>query len=141
MAPFLWIWRLDPTGPSVMVALFGIATIFLLYKVVKGMFGQLPAFIASSIYAISPVVISQSRSSWNPNVVPFFSLLLIYLLYHAVENRKPKGDWYTAALFIFILICGYGCLVSYLLENQKRYPSVRLRYSRNHHRHFSILGI
>src|SRR3989338_5083451 len=26
MAPFLWLFKLDPVGPAVMVALFGIAT-------------------------------------------------------------------------------------------------------------------
>src|SRR3990167_7861846 len=32
MVPFLWIWRLDPTGPAVMVALFGVATVYLVYR-------------------------------------------------------------------------------------------------------------
>src|SRR3981081_4139671 len=26
MAPFLWLWHLDPVGPAIMVALVGVAT-------------------------------------------------------------------------------------------------------------------
>src|SRR3989304_5159037 len=38
MLPFLFLWRLDPVGPAVMVALFGIATIYLVYRVGKDFF-------------------------------------------------------------------------------------------------------
>jgi len=33
MAPFLWLFNYDPVGPAIMVALFGIATVWLVYKV------------------------------------------------------------------------------------------------------------
>src|SRR6267378_355243 len=33
MAPFLWLFHLDPVGPAVMVALFSVATVWLLYYV------------------------------------------------------------------------------------------------------------
>lgn len=80
MLPFLWAWRLDPTGPAVMVALFGIATVYLVYKAGRDLVHPWVGFVASALYALSPVVIAYSRSSWNPNLVPFFSLLTIYLL-------------------------------------------------------------
>src|SRR3989344_2122005 len=31
MAPFLWLFNYNPVGPAVMVALFGIATVYLIY--------------------------------------------------------------------------------------------------------------
>jgi 4-amino-4-deoxy-L-arabinose transferase-like glycosyltransferase len=65
MLPFLWFWKLDPTGPAVMVALFGIATIYLVFRVGKDFFGDLAGLIAASLYAVSPVVIAYSRASWN----------------------------------------------------------------------------
>jgi len=82
MLPFLWAWKLNPVGPAVMVALFGIATVYLVFQVGKDFVSPLAGLIAASLYALSPLVISYSRSSWNPNLVPFFSLLLIYLLYN-----------------------------------------------------------
>jgi len=33
MAPFLFLSNLDPVGPAIMVALFGVATVFLVYYV------------------------------------------------------------------------------------------------------------
>ena len=91
MLPFLWAWRLDPTGPAVMVALFGVATVYLLYRSGRDMFGSWVGIVASALYALSPVVIAYSRSSWNPNIVPFFSLLMIFLLWRFAENGKLRN--------------------------------------------------
>src|SRR5258706_14058526 len=33
MAPFLWIFNYDPVGPAVMVGLFGVLTIWFVYKI------------------------------------------------------------------------------------------------------------
>src|SRR3989344_1677571 len=41
MLPFLWLWRLDPTGPAVMVALFGIATVYLVFRAGRDFFGTI----------------------------------------------------------------------------------------------------
>ena len=90
MAPFLWLFHFDPVGPAVMIALIGIATVFLVYKVAKEFFGFKAAIAASSLYAVSPLVISYSRSSWNPNPMPFISLLTLYLTYHALEKPSFK---------------------------------------------------
>lgn len=90
MAPFLWFFRLDPVGPAIMIALIGIATVFLIYKVTKEFFGFKAAIFASSLYTVSPLVISYSRSSWNPNPMPFVSLLTLYLTYKAVEKPSLK---------------------------------------------------
>jgi len=88
MAPFLWLFDYDPVGPAVMVALFGIATVYLVYKVGSEFFGKDAGFIAAFLYSISPIVIAYSRSSWNPNLMPFFSLLTLYVLYQAVTTQR-----------------------------------------------------
>lgn len=88
MAPFLLLTNYDPVGPAIMVALFGIATVFLIYHVGKKMFGVGAGLIAAALYSVSPVVVAYSRSSWNPNPMPFFSLLILYLLYVAVKEKR-----------------------------------------------------
>jgi len=88
MIPFLWAWKLNPVGPAVMVAFFGIATVFLVYYVGRQWFSKPVALIASMLYALSPVVIASSRSSWNPNIVPFFALLSVYLLGKAILSKQ-----------------------------------------------------
>jgi 4-amino-4-deoxy-L-arabinose transferase-like glycosyltransferase len=88
MLPFLWAWHLNPVGPAIMVALFGITTIFLVYYVGKKLFSSRIGLIAALFYALSPLVISYSRSSWNPNIVPFFALILVYLLWRAARYDR-----------------------------------------------------
>ena len=90
MAPFLFLFNYNPVGPAVMVALFGIATVWLLYKVCKDFFNVRIGLIASLFYAISPLVTSYSRSSWNPNPLPFFSLLTLLILYKASIRNNLK---------------------------------------------------
>lgn len=88
MTPFLWLFRYDPVGPAVMVVMFGLATIFLVYKIGSEFFGTKAGLIAAFLYAVSPVVVIYSRSSWNPNVFPFFTIASLYALYKAVVTKK-----------------------------------------------------
>lgn len=104
MAPFLWLFHLDPVGPAVMVALFGVATVWLVYHVGREFFDRKTGLIAASLYAVSPLVITYSHSSWNPNVVPFFSLLAIYFLYKAVTTVRSWKYYLLVGFFLGICI-------------------------------------
>lgn len=104
MAPFLWLFRLNPVGPAVMVALFGVATVFLIYIVSKDFFDKKTGLIAAALYAVSPLVITYSHSSWNPNTVPFFSLLTLYLLYKAVTTVRSWKYYLLVGLLLGICI-------------------------------------
>ncbi len=88
MAPFLALFGLSPVGPAVGVALLGVATVVLLWFTARIWFGKYIAFIASLLYAISPVVIVYSRSSWNPNIMPFFALFCIFSIWKVWRDGK-----------------------------------------------------
>lgn len=88
MAPFLWIWQFDPVGPSVMVGLFSLMTIFLVYRLGKDFFHPSIGMLSAFLYAISKLTVIYGHSSWNPNIVPFFALLIIYCLLHVVVRKK-----------------------------------------------------
>lgn len=100
------IFGLNPIGPAMMVALFGVITVYLVYKITNEWFGDKAAFISSALYAVSPSIISHTRSSWNPNPMPLFSLLLVYSLYK-VYVGKPKWIAVTIALLAVILQLHY----------------------------------
>lgn len=104
IAPFLALTNYDPVGPAIMVALFGIGTVFLVYYFTQKFFGKIAGLSAAALYAVSPVVIAFSRSSWNPNPVPFFALLLMLVLYYSVKRNSLK------------LSVGVGFLLSILLQ-------------------------
>lgn len=90
MTPFVWLFNYNPVGPAVMIALFGIATVWLVYFVGSKFFNTTTGLIAALLYAISPLVIAYSRSSWNPNPMPFFVLCLLYFLYKGLDKHSWK---------------------------------------------------
>jgi 4-amino-4-deoxy-L-arabinose transferase-like glycosyltransferase len=112
MAPFLWLFNYNPVGPAVMVALIGVATVYLVYHVGKEFFGVKAGLFASILYAVSPLVIRFSHSSWNPNPVPFFTLLLLYSLYKAVKLH----DWryYLAVGILFGILIQLHYIIVFL---------------------------
>lgn len=103
MVPFLWLWHFDPLGPSVMVAIFSLLTIILLYKLCSEYFSPWLGIIASFIYSISRLTVIYGKSSWNPNIVPFFSLAIIYTLMKVTGDKKYKWFFITG-LCLGILI-------------------------------------
>lgn len=105
-APFLLFWRYDPVGPAYFVATIGVATVFLLYKFLKDSVGFWPAILASFLYATAPLILRYSRSSWNPNPLPFFALLLVYFLYLGIKKQK----------FVYFLFAGAAFGVSIQLH-------------------------
>jgi 4-amino-4-deoxy-L-arabinose transferase-like glycosyltransferase len=100
ITPWLWLFQYDPVGPAVMVGLLSVVTVWLIYFVGKQWFDERTGLIAAALYTVSPVVIAYSRSSWNPNVLPFFSLLLIFVLFKGVTLSK---GWKYFVLTGFLL--------------------------------------
>ncbi|MBU0572427.1 glycosyltransferase family 39 protein [Patescibacteria group bacterium] len=111
MAPALFLARYSPIGPAIQIALLGIATIFFVWLVGREWFGKRVAFIAAFLYTIAPTVIIYSRSSWNPNIMPFFSLLCIYGLWKIWQKSEWKWLVITAVSFAFTLQSHYLGLI------------------------------
>jgi 4-amino-4-deoxy-L-arabinose transferase-like glycosyltransferase len=102
MAPWLWLSYPSPIGPAIAVAVLGILTVWLMYKLGRELVGEVPAMVATSLYAVSAVVIQLTRFSWNPNPAPLFGLLIIYSL-----SRVWKGDhkhWLWLGLWVSIIL-------------------------------------
>ncbi len=88
MAPFLLLSNFHPVGPAIMVALFGVITVFLVYYIGFKIKDHRAGLVAASLYAVSPLVIAYSRSSWNPNLMPFFSIITLWAALRGLESRK-----------------------------------------------------
>lgn len=88
MALAMAIWWMNPVAAAAMVALVGTAAVGLIYYLARSWFGKVAAIIAATLYALSPVNIIYSRSSWNPNPAPFFALFGILGLY---KSRQTKN--------------------------------------------------
>lgn len=97
MTPWLALFKFDPVGPAVGVAILGIITIPVLFFVVRKMFGQSTAYISTILYVFGSIIILNSRSSWNPNPMPLVVILLIWSLYESYKNSRYKfliGTWF-----------------------------------------------
>lgn len=106
-APSLWVFNFSPVGPSVFVASLGLLTLALLWWIGRQWFGRWPALAVSALYAISPTVITYSRSSWNPNIMPFFALLTMYGIWKVWRFGYWRWLIISAVSFAFILNSHY----------------------------------
>lgn len=107
ISPALLLANFNPVGPAILVALIGVATVFLVWYVAKEWFGKVAAYISSGLYAISPVVIENSRDSWNPNVMPFFSLLTMYSFWRGLTSKNYKWLLLSAVSYAFAMQSHY----------------------------------
>src|SRR3990167_6615628 len=107
ISPALLLGNFSPVGPAVFVCLIGVATVYLVWLIGKEWFGRAAGFVAAGLYAISPVVIENSRDSWNPNVMPFFSLITMYSAWRAFSTKRYKWLIVSAVSFAFALHSHY----------------------------------
>jgi len=106
VAPFLWLFNYNPVGPSIFVAFLGILTTYLFYFIGNKWFNRSVGLISALLFAISPVAIKYNSFSWNPNVMPFFSILFIYFSFTAIFDKKY--NYFILASLAFI-----GCINSH----------------------------
>lgn len=134
MLPFLWLSYPSPVGPVLAVALLNVITVILVYHWGQEMIGKRAAVIGSFLMACSSTAVYLSRFSWNPNITPFFSLLLIYSSFRA---WKSNVRWWIVAGFAFsvllqlhyvTLLAGAAAGVIWLVqlvENKKDSKNIR----------------
>ena len=99
--------QFSPVGPAIMVAVFGVATVALLWWIGRQWFGRVPALLISTLYSLSPTVITYSRSSWNPNIMPFFALLSMYGIWKVWRLGYWRWLVISAASLAFVLNSHY----------------------------------
>lgn len=110
MLPFLWISYPSPLGPVYAVAILSTITVFLMYVFGKKMFSPRVGLLACFFLAFSAEAIDISRFSWNPNLAPLFSLLMIYFSWKAFKN--PKNWIIVTFLFSLIIQLHYMTLLT-----------------------------
>lgn len=131
IAPSLTLSNFSPVGPAAAVAGIGLATIALLWWVGRTWYGGKISLVIAFLYAISPTVITYSRSSWNPNVMPFFSLLTVFSLWQVWSGQRWRWLVVSSVSLAFALnshylglllvpVFGLFVFLSYLRSGQIR---------------------
>ena len=70
----------NPVAGNIFIALCNIATVLLTYIFVRRYYGRLPGAIAALLYATAVTVIILSRDIWQPDLLPLFVILLLFML-------------------------------------------------------------
>ncbi len=83
--------NLNPVSAANMNALIGVLTVAVVYYLGKVWFGRIAGLAAAVLYAISPINIIYSRTSWNPNPAPLFALIVMYSLFRL--NKSSNFSW------------------------------------------------
>lgn len=87
--PFIKILGLSEMAVRLPSALFGIATIFLVYLLGKKIFkNETVGLLSGLLLAISPWHLQFSRGGWESNVATFFITLGVYLFLLSLEKSK-----------------------------------------------------
>ncbi len=107
IAPFLWLFHFSPVGPAVLVAFLGLGAVWLIWWVTKEWFAGDVGLIAALLMAVSPVVVYYSIFSWNPNIMPFFALLSMWLLWRIWQRHEYRKLIWLAVSLAMVLNSHY----------------------------------
>lgn len=91
----------NPVVPAVFFAFLGVATVYLLFAIGKALWSEHAGLLSALIYAVSPILVIQNRTMWNPTLVPFFVTLLLYGL-------SRKWYWLIALCAGFLIQLHYS---------------------------------
>jgi hypothetical protein len=114
--PFVRAFGLTTWAVRLPVALFGIASVPLLYVLVRKLFGRNDvALVGAGLLAIAPWSIITSREAIPPSIVPFFTILLILALVWAAEDAGRSATQNVRAA----VAAAAGALLTYAYPTQK----------------------
>lgn len=104
IAPWLLIFNFNPVGLVFGVAFFSTAYLIINYFIAKDFFDKKTALLSTIFLTFSTTLIEFSRFSWNPNLLPLFSLLTFFFLVKGVGKKS------------FVLMAAFGAFLSFSIQ-------------------------
>ncbi len=96
ITPALIMSHMDPVGPAIAIAISGMLTTYFLYVLGKKWFSRSAGYVAALLFAILPYPLAVTRASWNPNLVPLTSVLMLLVFDKLVFEKSRLGRWWFA---------------------------------------------
>lgn len=89
-----------PQGMAFFVPLLSIASIGLFYLFARRFFDPWVSLGLAALFSVSEYLVMYGRFAWNPNPIPFFSLLGFYaLLLSVAKDTKHPRRWFVLSAF------------------------------------------
>ena len=99
IAPWLFLFQLDPIGPAFFTVMTALATISLIFIIANQFLSKRIAILASAIYGLNAILIEQSRASSNPHLIPFFAAVSVYSYLKTSQDKSKSILWPLLAGF------------------------------------------
>lgn len=78
--------------------LFSLLSIPLLFFFLRKYFDVKTVLALTAIFAVSAYAVKYSRFAWNPNSLPFWSLLFLYSLHEIVIAKENAWKWWAVVM-------------------------------------------
>ncbi len=88
--------------------IFSILTIPLFYYFLRQAFGKKISLLTTMLFAASFFLVQYGRFAWNPNSIPFWSLVYFLGLYKLVECQMSNVKCYKSGKWLLVVAMGYG---------------------------------
>ncbi len=123
----LFLFNFNPLSGAYLTILFGLGTIYLMYKVGSILLSQRAGLIAALLYAFSPLPAFYDRMPFDPTPIPFFTILYFYVLAKWVRGNINHFPFillliavlYNLELSTFILFFPFMLIIIYGLFTKK----------------------
>jgi 4-amino-4-deoxy-L-arabinose transferase-like glycosyltransferase len=92
--------RDDPLVATAFVGVLAVAAIALTYVVLRPRFGALVALAASAFFATAPWAVLFGRKLWAQDMLPVFTVSLLWSLFIVLERRRSR-----VVLLLPVLVC------------------------------------
>lgn len=121
-----------PAGMAAFVMIFSVLSLPLFYLLVRRFFPWKFSLGLTLLFAVSEYAVIYGRFAWNPNLIPFFSLLGFYALLRSVDHEESrKSAWFLVSVFSLTLATHFHFLaflalpaifVLFLVFRRPRFP-------------------
>lgn len=86
----------SPWADIIFTALLNVAAVILTYVFTRRYYGRVAGTVAALLYTTTFWDLYYGRFIWQPNLLPFFTLLFMLALFRGAVEHKP--GWFVAAL-------------------------------------------
>lgn len=101
--PFVALMGTTHAAARLPAVLFGVASIYLIYLLIRKRGGESLALLSAALLAISPWHIMLSRGSQQVMMALVFGLIAIYCLLRILDSKKTSWIYFAMFLFSFFL--------------------------------------
>lgn len=117
LAPFYFIFHLDPVAAGVFVGIVGIITFFTYFVFSKRIFSEIQAIIMVFLYTVSSATVVFDRTPWPVVFIPILSFLIFCFLYDVLRGRMKSLPYlalvlgfsfhvhFTSVYYLIIIVC------------------------------------